>query len=101
MANRSFKPSASAWERLSVKLDEQPPQKKTGWFFYIGAVASILLLVSIGIQLFSETSEEIVLKNELVIEQMDKVLMDTIVDKVHIKNPIEEAIVYTDTLEKG
>jgi hypothetical protein len=101
LANRTFKPSTSAWERLSMKLDEQPDQKKTGWFFYIGAVASVLLLVSIGIQLFSETSEEIVPKNELVIEQMDKVLMDTIVDKVHIKNPIEEAIVYSDTPEKG
>jgi hypothetical protein len=84
-----------------VKLDEQPDQKKTGWFFYMGAVASILLLVSIGIQLFSETSEEIVPKNELVIEQMDKVLMDTMLENVHVVNPIEEAIAHRDTLEKG
>jgi negative regulator of sigma E activity len=101
LANRTFKPSTSAWERLSVKLDDQPKENNSRWVFYMGAVASILLLVSIGIQLFSETSEEIVPKNKLVIEQMDKNLMDTIVDKVHIKNPIEEAIVHMDTLEKG
>jgi hypothetical protein len=101
LANRTFKPSTSAWERLSVKLDEQPKEKKRGWFFYTAAAASVLLLVSIGIQLFSETSEEIVPKNELVIEQMDKVLMDTMLENVHIGNPIEEAIVHTDTLEKG
>lgn len=101
LANRTFKPSTSAWERLSVKLDEQPKEKKRGWFFYVGTAASVLLLVSIGIQLFSETSEEIVPKNELVIEQMDKYLTDTILDKVYIKNSIEEAIVYSDTLENG
>lgn len=41
--NRTLEPSSSAWERLSVQLDEQPKQKKIGWFFYIGAAASILL----------------------------------------------------------
>ena len=34
LANRTFIPSASAWERLSMKLDEQPKEKKRGWFFY-------------------------------------------------------------------
>ena len=32
--NRTFKPSNSAWERLSAQLDEQPKQKKNGWFFF-------------------------------------------------------------------
>ena len=32
-ANRTLEPSVSAWERLSSQLDEQPQQKKRGWFF--------------------------------------------------------------------
>ena len=100
LANRTFKPSISAWERLSVKLDEQPKEKKRGWFFYTGAAASFLLFVSIGIQLFSETSEEIAPKNEIVIEQIDKNLMDTILENVYYESPIEKAIVQIDTLKK-
>ncbi|MFT5212416.1 MAG: hypothetical protein ACI9WV_000119, partial [Patiriisocius sp.] len=38
---REIAPSASAWERLSAQLDEQPKQKKKGWFFYAGYAASI------------------------------------------------------------
>ncbi|QNM87146.1 hypothetical protein H9W90_07345 [Polaribacter pectinis] len=98
--NRTIEPSASAWERLSVQLDEQPKQKKKGWFFYIGAAASILLLVSIGIQLFSDNSEEITPKNEVVIEQIDKVLIDEKLDKLKNEIPVEEAIVKTNKVEE-
>jgi hypothetical protein len=77
-ANRTFEPSASAWERLSAQLDEQPTQKKKGWFFYMGAAASILLLVSIGTQLFSDNSivgkptKEIIINNPLDTNIIDK-----------------------------
>ena len=70
-ANRTFEPSASAWERLSIKLDEQPKQKKRGLIFYIGAAASILLLIGIGFQLFSEDLGEVTLKNEVVTMPID------------------------------
>ncbi len=58
LQNRTFQPSASAWERLSAQLDEQPKQKKRGWFFYIGAAASILLLITIGFQIFSKNESK-------------------------------------------
>ncbi|WP_341221634.1 hypothetical protein [Polaribacter atrinae] len=58
LQNRTINPSASAWERLSVQLDEQPKQKKKGWFFYVGAAASILLLISIGF-LFLNKNEDL------------------------------------------
>jgi hypothetical protein len=97
--NRTFEPSASAWERLSVQLDEQPKQKKIGWFFYIGAAASILLLVSVGIQLFSNNSEEITPKEEVVIKQIDRDLIDEKIEKLKIEIPLEEAIVTKDRVE--
>ena len=74
--NRTFEPSASAWERLSIQLDEQPKQKKIGWFFYIGAAASILLLVTIGIQLLNKDSQEIIPKDEIVISPIDTIIID-------------------------
>lgn len=100
LANRTFKPSASAWERLSVKLDEKPQQKKIVWFYYIGAAASILLLISFGIQVFSETSDEIIPKYEIVIEEKDKDLIDAKVDKLNSETSVKEAIVKTDKVEE-
>ena len=98
--NRTFKPSNSAWERLSGQLDEQPKQKKNGWFFFIGAAASILLLVSIGIQLFSDDKEGFVPKNEAVIEEIDKDLIDKKLEKFINEIPLEEAIVTTEKVDK-
>ena len=96
--NRTLKPSASAWERLSVQLDEQPKQKKKGWFFYIGAAASILLLIAVGIQVFSNDSTKILPKNKVVIEQIDKEIIDTELEKLKNEIPVEEAIVKTDEI---
>ncbi|WP_373940640.1 hypothetical protein OEG92_10220 [Polaribacter sejongensis] len=42
--NRTINPSASAWERLSAQLDEQPKQKKKGWFFYVGASSKYFII---------------------------------------------------------
>lgn len=99
-AKRTFEPSASAWERLSTQLDEQPKQKKKGWFFYIGAAASILLLVSIGVQLFTDDKELIIPKNEVVIEQIDKDIIDEKIDQFLNEIPTEEVIVKTDKVEE-
>ena len=96
---RTFEPSASAWERLSVKLDEQPKQKKIGWFFYIGAAASILLLVSIGIQLFTNDSEEIILKDRIVISPVETEIIDKKIEDFVNEIPVKEAIVKKDGVE--
>lgn len=97
--NRTFEPSASAWERLSVKLDEEPKQKKIGWFFYIGAAASILLLVSVGFYFFNDDSQEINFKEEVVIEKIDKDLIDKKSNNLKTELPVEEIIVQKDGVE--
>ncbi len=99
LENRTFKPSASAWERLSIQLDEQPKQKKFGWFFYMGAAASILLLVTIGLQVFSEDSQSTEPKNDIVISPIDKKVIDVKIDELINEVPIPEAIVMTEELE--
>lgn len=98
-ANRTFKPSASAWERLSVKLDEQPKQKKIGWFFYIRAAASILLLVSIGFYLFSDAQKDFIPKNEVVISPLKMKVIDENIEKIIKEIPIEEAFVKKDKVD--
>lgn len=97
LANRTFEPSASAWERLSLKLDEQPEKKKKGWFFYIGAAASILLVVSIGFQLFSDnTTEGKLMREIIVVNPIDATVIDTKIDKLINEIPVEKALVNVD-----
>lgn len=91
--NRTFEPSASAWERLSVQLDEQPKQKKIGWFFYIGAAASILLLFTIRVLLFSKDSSIFKTVKEVVIKPVDKNSIDSKIEEFINKIPVEEALV--------
>ena len=95
LQNRTFEPSASAWERLSTKLDEQPKQKKKGWFFYIGYAASILALISIGFYTFSGDKKSKI-PNVIIVEGV----IDTtqILNKIeqHFKEvPVERAVVET------
>lgn len=97
--NRTFKPSASAWERLSVQLDEAPKQKKFGWFFYIGAAASILLLVTIGLQVFSDESQEIIPKEEIVTSPIDTNFTEKKIEQFINKINVEDAIVINDEVE--
>ena len=97
--NRTFEPSASAWERLSVQLDEQPKQKKIGWFFYIGVAASILLLVTIGIQFFSDDSQQTIPKNEIVISPVDTTIIDKKIKDFVNEIPVEEALVKENNVE--
>ena len=101
LQNRTFKPSASAWERLSSQLDEQPQQKKRGWFFYIGAAASILLLLAIGIQFLSSDDETKVIKtNHIIVDtKIDSVNIDKKINEFINEIPIEEALVKTDSVK--
>ena len=100
LQNRTFEPSASAWERLSTQLDEQPKQKKRGWFFYIGAAASILLLFSIGIQLLSSDKEEIKINEIIVDAKIDTNTIDKKIEQFINEIPVEEAIVKVDKTEE-
>jgi hypothetical protein len=93
LQNRTFNPSVSAWERLSVQLDEQPEQKKRGWFFYIGVAASVLLLVSLGILMFSDDSKEFVPVNEIVITPIDTIKIDKRLNKFLNEVPAEKVLV--------
>ena len=100
LQNRTFEPSASAWERLSTQLDEQPKQKKRGWFFYIGAAASILLLVSIGIQVLSSDKEEIKINEIIVDTKIDTNTIDEKIEQFINEIPVEKAIVKVDEVEE-
>jgi len=91
--NRTFETSASAWERLSVKLDEQPKQKKIGWFFYIGAAASVLLLVTIGFQFFNNGSQQIIPEDKIVISPINTNIIDKKIEEFINEIPVEEALV--------
>jgi Uri superfamily endonuclease len=100
-ANRTFEPSASAWERLSSQLDQQPQKKKKGWFFYIGAAASILLLVSIGFQLFSDnTIEDKPMKEIIVVSPIDTNVIETKIDKFINEISPEKVLVKIDEVEE-
>ena len=97
--NRTINPSASAWERLSVQLDEQPKQKKKGWFFYVGAAASILLLVSVGF-LFLNKSETVNPIEIIVENPIDTITIDAKINQFINEIPVEKAIVKIDELEE-
>ncbi|MDN3620276.1 hypothetical protein QWY81_12495 [Polaribacter undariae] len=97
--NRTINPSASAWERLSAQLDEQPKQKKKGWFFYVGAAASILLLISVGF-LFLNKNEDIKPVEIIVENPIDTITIDAKIDQFINEIPAEEAIVKIDEVEE-
>jgi len=100
LQERTFMPSNSAWERLSVQLDEQPAQKRKGWFFYISIAASILLLVSLGIQLLKDNQEQIEPNQKVVKLPIDKIEIDRNIDKLVNEIPVEEAVVKIDELKE-
>ncbi|QTD37603.1 hypothetical protein JL193_16285 [Polaribacter batillariae] len=100
LENRTIKPSDSAWERLSAQLDEQPKQKKKGWFFYIGYAASILAFISLGIYLFSNDDEMQTPKQIIVEETIDTISIKNKIDKMFNEVPVEKAIVKNDKVEE-
>lgn len=98
-ANRTFKPSASAWERLSLQLNEQPKTKKFGLFFCTGIAASILLLVTISIQIFNNGSGVLIQKEETVISPIDKKQFDMKIDDQINQISFPEVLVKNEVLE--
>ncbi|SDS05316.1 hypothetical protein SAMN05216503_1827 [Polaribacter sp. KT25b] len=95
--NRTFEPSASAWERLSTQLDEQPKQKKKGWFFYIGVAASILLLISV---VFFNKNVETKPSEIIVDNPIDTTIIDNKINKIINVIPVEKALVKVDEIEE-
>jgi len=96
--NRTFQPSVSAWERLSVQLDEQPKQKKKGWFFYMSIAASILLLISAGFLFFEK--EEVTIPSEIIVNTtIDTVIIDEKIDQFINEVPVDKVLVKTDKID--
>ena len=85
---REIVPSTSAWERLSAQLDEEPKQRRKGWFFYAGYAASILAFISVGFYTFSNDALEKARTKEVLVNQE--------IDTVQILNTIE--VIFKDAL---
>ena len=100
-AKREIVPSASAWERLSIQLDNQPKNKKRSWFLYIGYAATILILISVGVYTFSSNSlERMPLEDVLVKQEIDTVQILHKIDKVFKEVPIEKALVKLEIIKE-
>ncbi|MEQ6123950.1 hypothetical protein AAON49_07115 [Pseudotenacibaculum sp. MALMAid0570] len=76
LQGREIQPSASAWERLSAKLDVVEQKKKKSWFLYVGYAASILLIVSLFFFLQEKNNKESIPENKLVEEQVKEPIID-------------------------
>ena len=100
-AKREIVPSASAWERLSIQLDNQPKNKKRSWFLYIGYAATILILISVGVYTFSSNSlERMPLEDMLVKQEIDTAQILHKIDKVFKEVPIEKALVKSEIIKE-
>ena len=100
-AKREIVPSASAWERLSIQLDNQPKNKKRSWFLYIGYAATILILISVGVYTFSSNSlERMPLEDVLVKQEIDTVQILHKIDKVFKEVPFEKALVESEIIKE-
>jgi hypothetical protein len=97
--NRTFKPSGSAWERLSIQLEEHEQKKQKDWLFYTGIAASILILFALGDQFFSSEEQTFIPKHETVFVPIDTVYIDTEFKKVKRQSEPEEAVVNTEKKE--
>lgn len=98
LAQRTFKPSTSAWERLSVKLDEQPKQNGKNMFFYVmGIAASILLVVSLGIGFFLKDKTPKTIEEKVVIQPIDTLQIKQKMDELLYQIPTEKILVKQDT----
>lgn len=100
LADRSIQPSASAWERLSLQLDEQQASKKrnkTTWLLYASIAASLALLFTLlnKEQPIDAMEEFVGPKQELVITPIDttQFVMDPI-EQIK-ESTLEEVIVET------
>jgi hypothetical protein len=99
-SNRTLEPSVSAWERLSVKLEEQPKQNKKGWFSYRGYAATILVLMSIGIYTLSDDEQVSSPKQIIVEENRDTTSIKNKIEQHFNAISIDKALVRSEKVEK-
>lgn len=95
LKDRELKPSSSAWERLNVQLDNEQRKKKKKGMLYLGYVASIAILISLGVFYQVTNSNKNVTDTIIVETSLD---LDTVkIKKVDLEDVLsaEEAIVKT------
>ena len=90
LKDREFKPSLSAWERLSEELNKEPVKKKHSWVLYLGYAASIVVLIGAGF-LYILNNNKLTPQNIIVNATTDTLKLK----EVNLKEiiPVEEAIV--------
>lgn len=93
LAERTFQPSVSAWERLSVSLDEKPKQQKKPLFLIWGIAASILLCISFGVGFFLNSDTSKIPDQEIVIQPNVTNTIKNNIDEILNKTPQENVIV--------
>jgi hypothetical protein len=98
LANRTFTPSASAWERLEVQLSNTPEEKKKkGWLFFAGIAASIAVLITVSISFFINKNG-IVQHKEIIVENtIDTLNIKQNINKMFDEVKVEEAVVNNET----
>ncbi|SNR16082.1 hypothetical protein [Tenacibaculum jejuense] len=103
LKNRRLSPSGSAWERLSNQLDEVDQSKRKNKIVVLGYVASILLLVSIGVfYLKGETSNSVEFPKEEIITKTDIKVKENEILETTIKEDIQPVVLAkTDEVEKN
>ncbi|WP_299677801.1 hypothetical protein [uncultured Tenacibaculum sp.] len=103
LKNRRLSPSGSAWERLSNQLDEVDQSKRKNKMVVLGYVASILLLVSIGIfYLKGETNNSIEFPKEEIVTKTNIKVKDNEILETTIKEDIQPVVLAkTDEVEKN
>ncbi|MDB2385211.1 hypothetical protein N9V96_01935 [Polaribacter sp.] len=100
LADRTFAPSASAWERLEVQLNTTPQQKKKkGWVFFAGIAASIAVLLTLKISFFSSKDKFVQPKEILVESKIDSFSIQQNINKVFDNITVEEAVVNNVTID--
>ena len=91
LKDREFKPSLSAWERLSEELNKEPVKKKHSWVLYLGYAASIVVLIGAGFLYILNDNNKLTPQNIIVNATTDTLKLK----EVNLKEiiPVEEAIV--------
>ena len=101
LANRTFVPSASAWERLEVQLNNKPQQKKKkGWLFFGGIAASIAILFSVAIAFLSTSDKNFKPQEIMVDTKIDTLIIKENTNKIFKELIVEEAIVNTEVIKE-
>lgn len=93
LAERTFQPSDSAWERLSITLDDQPKKHKKPLYLVWGIAASILLCISFGIGFFLNDDMPKIPEQNVVTQPNDTNIIKNNIDEILKKTPQENVIV--------